>query len=270
MADSTCGRLAVERYATGELEGQALREFEAHLASCGSCSSYYARLSKERREFLRVHPFSEMRAIGATVKSGELWYERLLDLFPMPVLRPVLIPACVVLLVAIVIIPFTGRMDLFTIKNDAIRYKGAIEPLSYIYKRKGAIYEQSPQDTFFAGDRIQIFYGSRTEQYCALFSVDAKGTLSFYHPEARSSVCSIRTGVGARLAYPVSIELDSLPGRELVVALFSEKPLDQGTVRQWVASFGQEKIDLSVMERSLKQNLPFGAGPVATLMLEKR
>jgi hypothetical protein len=270
MADSKCGRLTVERYATGELEGQALRECEAHLASCASCSSYYARLSKERQEFLRIHPFSEMRAIGATAQSGELWYERFMNRFPVPILRPVLIPVCVALLAAIMIIPLTGRMDMFLIKNDAFKYKGATEPLSYIYKRAGAIHEQSPQDTFSAGDRIQIFYGSRTEQYCALFSIDMSGSLSFYHPEANPSMCSIRTGVGTRLAYPVSIELDSLPGRELVVALFSEEPLDRGTIQQWVASFGQENTNLSTLERSLKQNLPSAAGPLATLMLEKR
>ncbi|MBN1128815.1 MAG: hypothetical protein JXA71_07505, partial [Chitinispirillaceae bacterium] len=196
----------------------------------------------------------------------ELWYERLLAAITTPLVRPVLIPACAALLVAIMILPFTGRVGLFDIGlRPDVSYKGTEQPLSYIYKRGDQVHESSPDDTFRPGDKVQIFYDSRKEQFLTLFSISTDGTVSFYHPEAALSTCSIRTGEGKRLAYPVSIELDSSAGSELIVGLFSEGPFDTAEIKKWAAALPPA----APLEKTVKERLPRKQSTVATLTLHK-
>jgi hypothetical protein len=269
MGESECKRLSVERYVSGELTGEIARAVETHLKTCAACGARCADLQKERDEFLRLHPFAELRALGAMGNSGELWYERFMKVFAFPVLRPMLIPLCMLLLVGVIIIPFTGKTGLFDAGNlSTIRYKGTAQPLSYIYKRGDQVRESSPADTFMAGDKIQLFYDSRKEQYLTLFSISGTGSVSFYHPEARALRCSIRTGVGSRLAYPASIELDETPGAEFVVALFSEQPFDTNQIKKWVAGF--EGTGPADQEKTMKARPPHENCSVATLVINKR
>jgi hypothetical protein len=271
MDNSECRRLTIERYAAGELSGEAARAVETHLKSCAGCSTRYAQIQKDRGEFLRVHPFDDLRAAGAVGMSGELWYERFMHLLGVPVLRPVLIPVCIALLVGIMIIPFTGNKGLIhTSSLSDVRYKGSAGPLSYLYKRNGIVYESAPDDVFAAGDKIQLFYDSREEQYLSLFSVSLSGEVSFYHPDKNSVSGSIRTGVGNRLAWPVSIELDSSAGSELVVALYSKKPFDTAQIRQWVAGLSSPGRSLAALEKAVQGSLPAAESAVVTLMLNKR
>ncbi|MBN1128150.1 MAG: zf-HC2 domain-containing protein [Chitinispirillaceae bacterium] len=270
MAESGCSRLAVERLAAGELTDSDAEKIETHLRSCSSCAAYRTRLEQTRQEFLRIHPFTELKAVGATRKSGELWYERLLGAITVPVLRPVLIPVCIALLAGIMILPFTGRRGLIdTDYRQDIRYKGTSQPLSYIYKRGDQVRESSLHDTLRAGDKVQIFYDSRKDQFLTLFSVTDRGGVSFYHPDARSLLCSIRTGVGKRLAYPVSIELDSTEGNELLVGLFSEKPFDTAGIKQWIAGLVEPGKATALLEQTIQRRLPHRQSSVATLMLRK-
>jgi hypothetical protein len=170
-----------------------------------------------------------------------------------------------------IIFPFTGKQGWFgpSISSE-IRYKGSAEPLYYIYKRNGTVYERAPNDTFTAGDKIQLFYDSRMEQYLSLLSVSEKGGVSFYYPDEKSQWCSIRTGVGRRLAYPTSIELDSSAGSELVVALFSKTPFDTVKVRKWASAFTNRGLTMPAMANSLRRNPPVSESDVVTLILKKR
>jgi hypothetical protein len=273
MDNSKCRRLEIERYAAGELSGEAAYAVEAHLKSCAGCGARYALIQKDRDEFLRAHPFSDLRAVGAIGANGELWYERLMQVFGVPVLRPVLIPVCMALLIGIMVLPFTGNRWLFDTSGISdVRYKGPVRSLSYIYKRNGAVYESAPNDVFIPGDKIQLFYDSRTEQFLSLFSVSIKGEVSFYHPEAQSRSCSIKTGVGARLAYPASIELDSSTDDELVVALFSKDPFDTVQIRSWVAGIIKPNApnDCATLERAVLVRLPRESCSVSTLALNRR
>jgi hypothetical protein len=273
MGEPECKRLSIEQYAAGELSGDAARAVETHLNSCAECSARYAQIERDRSEFLHAHPFEDLQAVGAVGKAGELWYERIMHLFGVPVLRPVLIPVCIALLVTIMIIPFTGKEGLIdTSGYSDLRYKGSAKPLSYIYKRNGIVYESAPGDVFIAGDKIQLFYDSRIEQYLSLFSVSAKGEVSFYHPDEQSRSCSIRTGVGTRLAYPVSIELDSSAGNELVVALFSKEQFDTAQVKVLVAKAVQSNTikDHAGLEQAIEGRLPRETCSVATLSLTRR
>jgi len=254
-------KLTVERYSAGELAGQV----EEHLRSCPSCSAYLAGLKKEREEFLRVHPFAEFLSAHAAPIRGEQWYKKFPAIFSLPALRPVLAPA-LVLLVAVVVIPFIPRHG--NEKNGSdIRYKGP-EALSYIYKRDGVVHTGAPDDMFRSGDQVQIFYSSASDRSLSLFSIDGRGAVSFYQPDARSAVSSIRSGIGSRLAFPTSIELDSTSGAELVVAIFSDKTFDTNQIKKLVTGYNAQG-DIAALEKAVKSDPPSPKSSVLTLMLKK-
>jgi hypothetical protein len=260
MGDACIRKLAIERYSAGELTGAAATGLEEHLRSCPTCGGYLAGLRKQREEFLRAHPFAEFAASAFPVKAAEPWHKKIPSLFTAPSLRPVLVPALVVL-VAVAIIPLIPGA------GDDIRYKGP-ETLSYIYKRDGAVHNGAPEDLFRPGDRVQIFYSSGSDRYLSLFSIDGRGAVSFYQPESGGAVCSIRSGIGQKLAYPASIELDSTKGAELVVAVFSDKEFDTSRIKKWAAGF-KAKGDLTALEKAVRSTPPAKKSSVVTLMLKK-
>jgi hypothetical protein len=267
MADACIRRLDVELYSAGDLSAAAAAGLAEHLHSCPSCSAYLAKLKKEREEFLRVHPFAEFCAAAFPGKEAEPWYKKFPSILWYPALRPVLAPVAI-LLVAAVIVPFIIKPA----GND-IRYKGApvkgAPALAYIYKRDGAVHTSTPQDLFRGGDQVQVFYSSDKEQNICLFSVDSKGVVSFYQPDAQTALCSIRSGAGSQVAYPKSIVLDSTQGAELVVAVFSEETFDTDQIKKWVAELTTTG-DMGMLEKAVKNNLPSVKSSVLTLMLKKR
>lgn len=267
MGESCIRRLDIERYSAGELTGPAAAALEEHIRTCASCSAYSAKVRKEREAFLRIHPFAEFNAARTEGKRTERWYEKLADALSFPALRPVLAPA-VVLLVAVAVVPFIVRLENRQAEND-IRYKGGSPGLSYIYKRDGVIHKAAPQDLFRGGDQVQVFYASGDKQYIGLFSIDSTSAVSFYQPDDHSALCSIRSGTGPQCAYPKSIELDSTPGAELVVAVFSNTPFDTNQIKRWVAGL-KAAGDMTVLEKAVKNNPPVPRSSVQTLRLLKK
>jgi len=266
MAEPCIQKLAVERYSAGELAGPAAAGVEEHLRSCPSCSAYLAGLRKEREEFLRVHPFPDFLSAHAAPLRGGPWYKEFPAIFSLPALRPVLLPAVCVLLVAVVVVPYLAKRE--SRPANGILYKGP-EALSYIYKRNGAVHTGAPDDVFRSGDRVQIFYSSSASgRYLSLFSIDKSGAVSFYQPDARAATCSIRSGTGSKLAYPVSIELDSIQGAELVVAVFSNESFDTSQIKRWVELVNSQG-DLTALEKTVKKFPPAPRCSVLTLMLKK-
>jgi hypothetical protein len=152
------------------------------------------------------------------------------------------------------------------------RYKGAqsaFSSLPYIYKRNGIVYESAAGDLLQAGDKVQIFYASAVDRFFTLVSIDSTGAVSFYQPDARKSVCSIRSGVGTRLAYPLSIDLDDTPGAELVAAFFSEPAFTTDQIKKWAAGVYIKGQSMAELEKTVHDKPPSG-GTVMTLLLRKK
>jgi hypothetical protein len=267
MGESCIRRLDIERFCAGELNGPAAAALTEHFRTCASCSAYSVKLQKERETFLRIHPFAEFIAARGEEKRTEPWYGKLAAALPFPALRPVLVPALCVLLVAITVVPFIARQG-GREAGSSIRYKGP-QILTYIYKRDGAVHKAAPQDLFRGGDQVQVFYTAGKAQYISLFSIDSASAVSFYQPAVHSALCSIRSGTGAQCAYPKSIELDSTPGAELVVAVFSDTPFDTNQIKQWVAGF-KRAGDMTALENAVKNNPPTAKSTVQTLRLLKK
>lgn len=276
MGEHGIKKLEIERYAVGELDRPGSVALEEHLKACSACNGYYAQIKQEREAFLSEHPYSELQPVSALVARGvkgdELWYERLFGGLALPVLRPVLIPACLLLLVTMMVVPFMGRyMKDTTLGGKQFSYKGtASQPqLPYIYKRNGTIYESADGDVLQAGDKVQIFYASAADRFLTLVSIDTTGSVSFYQPDTRSNVCSIRSGVGKRLAYPLSIDLDDTPGAELVTAIFSETAFSTDRIKTWVATVYVKGHAMTEIEKAV-QGTPPGGSSVRTLLLRKK
>jgi hypothetical protein len=269
MAESCLRKFDIERYSAGELTGAAAAGLEEHLGSCTACGAYLATVQKERKEFLQAHPYQEFLATHAAPIGGAPWYKKLPSVIPYPALRPVLLPAVCVILVAVTVVPFLAKRG--EMPGSDILYKSAPgngAALSYIYKRGDVIHTGSPDDLFRPGDKVQIFYSSAADRSLSLLSIDGNGAVSFYQPDSRSATCSIRSGTGSKLAYPVSIELDSTTGAELVVAVFSDKAFDTNQIKKWVAGL-KVKGDLPALEKAVKSNPPENKSSVLTLMLKK-
>ena len=264
MGDTPSMRLSIERFFAGELSGDAAARIEKHLRTCSACNMFYKGLARERQEFLRIHPFQDllrsMRGTGEESRSGAVAR-------PSFVFRPALVAAFALVLSAAAIVPIM-QWQKARAGSGEIVYKGGVT-LSYLYKRAGQVHAGAPGDVFYGGDEVQVFYSCSREMNVSLFSIDAAGKVSFYQPDASSKICSIRSGVGARLAWPQSIELDNASGGELVVALFSAEPFDTERVKAWVDKVGNGRVDLPALEKNLKDSPPSQGNSVATILLNK-
>jgi hypothetical protein len=174
-----------------------------------------------------------------------------------------------VLVLAVLILP--AIYSRFSMKPGyEFAYKGATS-VSYIYSREGVAREGGLFDTLRAGDLVQIRYSSVSKGHLALMSIDISGKVSFYDPDPSLPDCSIPISPGAGHYFPSSIRLDSTPGPELVIALFSPNPVGRDSLKQWITnSFNSAGNDLSRLGEKLRANRFDNTGSViATIRLNK-
>jgi hypothetical protein len=256
-----CGRLQLERYVCGELETKHADEIKKHLEDCNDCSKIVTKLEIERAAFLQKHPFATFTRAHAPLVQLP-WYRRI----SKTVTRPSLFPVYGVLIVTIAIAPYIYKSH--NSADQIVRFKGK-NTISYIYKRNGVTRQGTASEKFSAGDRLQILYSSSKQHYMSLLSVDTHGTISFYHPDNKSSTCCIPIATGSEQTYPASIELDETPGAELIIALFSDAPLSTQTVSSWVKKKIASDHDLARLPAVLSASSQEMNAEISTLLLKK-
>ena len=257
-------RFSIDRYLAGELNENEARLIKEHMEGCEICSQYYQNLKKLDEEFLGRYPFSLFE--NTNLDTNDSFVNRN-NFFGQSLSRPLLVPAFVFLLMIVVITPLMvikqGNVD------DHVTFKGK-HVLSFLCKRDGIVRKGELSETYYCNDQIQIIYNSSKEQYITLFSIDSKGTVSFYHSDRSSDDCSIVTPVGSGLTYPGSIVLDSVPGYELIAAVFSKNPLKVSQIENWVKDLKKNYTDMHELQQQL-ENASFGRSTtVATLLLKKK
>jgi hypothetical protein len=253
-------KLTLEKYFTGELASPEAAELESHVQGCTECNAYMESLEERKRRFHGAYPFGTF--IDAVKERSTPWYMKIVERINQPVLRPVY---AMVLLLCI-------ALPLYISYNNQpqIRMKGR-DDISFLYRRNGVVNEGDIKDTFHADDEIQILYTSTASQYITLFSIDTEREISFYHPDYSSRWCSIATGAGAGQHYPSSIVLDSTPGQELIVAVFTRKPVSTESIERRVDRIiNKEPLDLSGMKKHIESDRFVKNGKAVTLMLNKR
>lgn len=86
-----------------------------------------------------------------------------------------------------------------------------------------------PGSVLGAQEVLRFFYDSSQHDYLFLFSVDDRGLLSIYYPDGEGSSIPIQRG--HRIPLQDRVVLDDYRGSELFISLFSDRPLDEITVR---------------------------------------
>jgi hypothetical protein len=256
-----CSKLGLEQYFTGELDEQQAQEIKQHLADCTECSAYIAGLETEKADFLHRHPFASFTRAHAPVKTIP-WYRQ----FVRSAFRPALIPVYGALVVTVVLLPMINR-ETNRLSPD-VRFKGR-NPVSFLYRRDGTVNQGSTTMKFRTGDNIQVVFSIEKDRYVSLLSVDSLGRISFYHPDQQSAFCSIHASAGQKQSFPGSIVLDDTPGSELVIVLFSEKPVSVKDASSWVKRHFNAVAGFSELKNLLGKEGTTLSADVSTLLLRK-
>ncbi len=257
------GRLALQRYFTGDLEDADALEIRSHLENCAECSRYIEELEAEKKRFLNLHPVEEFLAAGKKKKV----------LFGLPGVihsKGSLVPASVVALLLLFIV---APLWFAAVKNSNVqefRYKGS-QQIQFLLKRDGVIEKGNLSETFRDGDQIQVMYESSGYPYVALFSVDNKGNIHFYHPDHSSLFCTVDSDSGTGAYFPSSIIVDDQGENELIVLMLSNDAVKTVDVKSWIENqpkFGGR--DLVGLESQLQSNVLGDDSEIHTLLIRKQ
>lgn len=253
--------LCIDRYMAGELDENEAKALKAHLDECEVCAAYFCEIKNEDQEFLKRYPFAVFKNANFETKVQAVPERKPFGAF---LSRPLLVPAFVFLLFIIGAVPY------MSIKNSTayVAFKGN-PSISFLCKRDSVISKGDLSQAYRCNDRIQVVYNSQKEQFIALFSIDSKGTVSFYHTDNGSGNCSVKTGAGSELSFPNSIVLDSSRGGELIVAAFSKNALKTPQIEKWVEKISEKNGTLPELQKSIESE-SFGKSTFVTTLLIKK
>jgi hypothetical protein len=261
-------QLDIELYFVGEMDSAASRELEKHLEECDVCCASLENLKLKKDEFLKAHPYYSFAP--AQVSEEQVpWYDQLWERLWEMLMRPALVPVYGVLILALFLTPYLYREFMDDSGSDII-WKGKPFISSFVYQRGGNTYAGDTAATYYENDQIQILYTSATHTYMTLFSIDSRGTISFYYPESESSWCSMEIKPGSGLAYHRSIVLDNVEGWELIVALFSKEPTGEAAVRSWITQTIKGAAEHPHELKKALEEQPLAEGYVADAVLIKK
>jgi len=195
--------LRLDRLLAGELEGGALEESRAHLASCTVCAARLAELEAGRAAFVAAPPPLRRRA----ARRGRRW----------------LIPSAATALAAAaaVLVVWHGQ-------EPGTRVKGG-ERLGLYVKHGEAVRRAGPDEVVRPGDALRFTYSMTAARHLAVLSRDGAGHASVYYPVGPSAV---RHEPGAEVPLPSSTVLDEVLGHEVVYGLFCAGPVVLEPVRR--------------------------------------
>jgi hypothetical protein len=253
------GRYTLERFFAGELDQKSSAEVKAHLETCSECASYVKSLDLEKAVYLNKHPYRDWAASNVTIAESS-FLERLKSWF----FKPALFPLYGLALVLCVVVPVVIQND-----DPGILYKGE-RGLSFVYQRDGVLHDGTAGKLFQQGDQIQLSYSFPDEHYAGLLSIDSKGMVSTYQPPSAGKNLTTYVKECDNCSVPQSIILDGTPGGELIILLIARKDLLLDDIRSWAAQVSNNDVNLSDVEKRVRQRLPRDVIECRTLLLQKR
>lgn len=117
--------------------------------------------------------------------------------------------------------------------HSAFKGKDSIDVFSINKMSDTGIVEQSLEQNYFPGDRIQFTYSCIKPRYFILVSVEESGTISTLYPQKEDSSMSVEKGYN--IALPGSFQLDDYIGKELYIAVFSDKKLSVSVLKMEIS-----------------------------------
>lgn len=217
----------LDRLHARELEGEAARSAEKHVAGCEVCA---ARMAKRQAGFNAMEGV-DPRVMLARIRSRLDEPASLGDRVSRWVRRAVapLVLAAAAAAVAIVVLK-----PVDTTSGDGIRPKGALA--LHVYRlAEGHAQEAVSGEAFAPGDRLRFKVALPSEGHIAIFGVERTGQL--YTAWPLDEATDTRRSAGDDIELPGAVQLDETPGEELLYLVHC--PLAVGTPR--CTSAGAEK-----------------------------
>lgn len=194
----------------------------AHIGACDTCRARFSELEEDKQRFAQFVFPRTLPKIEEKLRPVPLW-ERMRQKWTLALPFAGLVAATAVLLVVVpfgtqqVEQPYYGikggaRMDLVALRGDRQISVG--------------------NDTSLAPrDRIRFLVDPAGASYVIVASRDGQGNVTLYYPYEGQVSAQLRPGFQE---LPGSIELDAVPGRERLFAVFSDVPLHAEDVRQTI------------------------------------
>jgi hypothetical protein len=225
----------------------------AHLAVCEACASRKRVLESSRALFLQQHPADQFaRAVlarGQRPDPGERGFvgrARLRTIAIGSGLAAVAAMAAALWLLA----PAPSSFAPAALDGRTIRFKGGAA-LEVHVKRGERVFPLHDGDALAPGDQLGFVYTLAQPGYVVVFGIDDTGAITRYFPAAGAGAAHLAAAGRAQL--PVGIELDQHRGTERIVALFSDRQIDDASARgALTAAFERARRserDLSAMPR---------------------
>jgi hypothetical protein len=140
------------------------------------------------------------------------------------------------------------------------RTKGRPRPrIGFFIKRGGAVWAGGPAETLRPGDAVRFTYTSDALRFLAIVGVDGNGQGHVLYPSAAKAA---RAPAGRQVALPESVVVGDVRGRERILAVFCDRPVDvEPLQRAWLASLNGAAVPEGCTHDVLTWELRDGPAP---------
>ncbi|MBF5041648.1 DUF4384 domain-containing protein [Aggregicoccus sp. 17bor-14] len=186
----------------------------AHVQACPDCSAQLQALQSAQAAFLQARP--PERFLRQVERREEA---------PKPSRLPRLLPLIGGLLVPLVaIVLFAPRGGQHPHEDPGVTLKGGGLRVAVARGGSGAPELLENDGAVRAGDALRFSYEAPGPGHLLVLELDGRGEASVFHPF--NGATSTPLAAGQRDFLPGSVVLDAAPGPELLVAVFSPRPLE--------------------------------------------
>ena len=200
----------------GELEPDRERAALEHLANCQHCSARREHLGRERARFLdrapKFVPSAQPAPTSSVKQRRSAWLGGALALAAV---------------LALTLGKLVRNPDVS--EGGGTRSKGPAH-LSFFVSRGGQVFEGLPGQAVAPGDQLRFAVTSSKKAYVAVFSLDAAGTASTYHPTTGATATGMTAS--SQHALDSAVELDGVLGKELLFGVFCDAPFPVEPLRR--------------------------------------
>lgn len=197
------------------LPAEETNSAKAHLDECERCRSRWRELNEDKQrfeQFVFARTLPKVEARARAQRSPWAWFRPWMGL-----------PAVGLAAAAVAVVVLTGG-GTQTEDEVYVGVKGQVPSLSvYAQRGAGGSFEVARGATLMPKDRIRFAVNPGNAKYLLIVSKDGAGAFSVYHPYGATE--SVRLEAGRRVELEEAVELDETPGRERLIAVFSEAPV---------------------------------------------
>ncbi len=252
-------KLKIERWLSGEIQGEAYIEFSEHLDHCEACQAYRVELEREKQDFLLKHSFASFTKNNPEFLNKQKTREWSWKHWAVPVAASIV--------VALFLLP--TRVEIEKQNTPDIIYKGK-ENLSLVVRRGADIFPAGDKYHFQGGDEVQFMVPKSylKYRYQMMLSLDSLGVLSQYPPDFER-LSDIMDSSSSSYPFPQTMILDDAPGFEIAFLLFSDSAISLDTWVSGIMDVFNNNKDPQVIQEKVKSLVDEEHLKLLTVALDK-